>query len=153
MDTIVYFILIVLAIPLFFMWRAIFRRYIKTEKTRIIATWLTTIVSAPVLYACIILLFLSAIEYYPNRDFNKQDWMDNPDRRFELSKDIIKSKMLLGKNYKEVMQILGEVGNDTSSQIMYYYLGYEPTLMNTHPSTLFVEFGDGKVIKVSQHSD
>ncbi len=150
MDSIVYYILIGISAPLFFIWRAIFRKFIKNEITRVIATWVTAIISAVVIYACIIIAYLYVLQYYPNRNFSRNEWISNPEKRYELSEDLIKSKLLIGKTYSEVIQLLGESASDSDSSEIYYNIGYEPILLNTHPSILSIAFKAGRVERVTQ---
>ena len=148
----VYFILIVLAIPTFFIWRRLLKKYIKVDRTRKIATWTATIIATPLIYVGLILLWIFSISYYPNRDFNKQKWFGDEDKRYELSKDIIASKMLIGKTKLQVRQILGdESDNKDSFNVWTFGLGVRPALFNIDDSYLQVEFDSNKVVNVEQH--
>ncbi|MFB9865502.1 hypothetical protein [Rufibacter immobilis] len=73
------------------------------------------------------------------------------EKRYELSADIIDSKMLLGKTKPEVRQLLGDEGNTDLSDHWNYYLGFRPGFANIDPDVLDIEFKDGKVVKVGQH--
>jgi hypothetical protein len=148
----VYFILIALGIPTFFFWRWLFKKYIRVDKTRKIWTWLATILLTPCIYIGIILLWIFSVSYYPNRDFDKQKWFDDKDKRYELSKDIIGSKMLIGKSKVQVRQLLGdEADNKDSLNVWTFGLGIRPELFNIDDSYLQVEFDNEKVINVEQH--
>lgn len=148
----VYFILIFLVIPTYFIWRRLLKKYIKVDRTRKVATWAATIIATPLIYVGLILLCIFSISYYPNRDFNKQKWFDNQDKRYELSKDIITSKMLIGKTKLQVRQILGDEGeNKESFNVWTFGLGVRPKLFNIDDSYLQVEFDSNKVVNVQQH--
>jgi hypothetical protein len=148
----VYFILILLGIPTFFFWRWLFKKYIQADKIRKIAVWAATIISTPLLYVGIGILYIFSVSYYPTHDFDKQRWHTDEDNRYELSDDLIKSKMLIGKTKNEVRQLLGnETKNQDSVNTWYYGLGYRPGLFNIDPSYLEIEFQNNKVSDVEQY--
>jgi hypothetical protein len=91
------------------------------------------------------------INYYPHRDFNKQQWLKNKETRYEYSKDIIESNILIGKTKAQVISILGDAGNLNTDDTWYYGLGYKPELFNIDPSSLAINFKNGKVVNVEQH--
>ena len=78
----VYLILIVLSIPTYLIWRWLLKKYIKVDRTRKIATWTATIIATPLIYVGLILLWIFSISYYPNRDFDKQKWFGDKDKRY-----------------------------------------------------------------------
>jgi hypothetical protein len=148
----VYFIFIILGIPTFFFWRWLFKKYIKSDRTRKIWTWLATIFLTPCIYVGLILVWVFSVSYYPNHDFDKQKWFDNEDKRYELSKDIIESKMLIGKSKAQVRQILGdESENKDSFNVWTFGLGIRPELFNIDDSYLLVDFENDKVVNVEQN--
>jgi hypothetical protein len=147
----VYFILIILGIPTFFVWRWLFKILIQTDRSRKIATWTATIVATPFIYLGLIMLWFLSMSYHPTHDFDKEKWFSNKGKRYELSEDIIGSKMLIGKTKSEVRQLLGDEGNKDESDYWDYYLGFRPGFANIDPDVLDIEFKDGKVVKVGQH--
>jgi hypothetical protein len=147
----VYFFLLIIGIPTFFIWRWLLMKFIKADKKRKIAVWAATIITTPLIYIGIILLWIFSISYYPNRDFDKEKWSANKEKRYELSKNLIEGEILIGKSKTEVRQILGDAGNSDESNYWSYYLGFIPGPFNIDPSVLDIEFKDGKVIKVRQH--
>jgi outer membrane protein assembly factor BamE (lipoprotein component of BamABCDE complex) len=147
----VFFILILLVIPTYYICRWLLKKYIQVEKTRKIASWTTTIIATPIIYFGIILLWLFSMSYHPTNDFDKQKWFANKETRYEISEDIIKNKMLIGKTKSEVRQLLGDEGNNNESNHWDYYLGFRPGIANIDPDVLDIEFKDGKVFKVGQH--
>jgi hypothetical protein len=149
----VYFILIILGIPTFYVWRNVFKRYIKIDKTRKIWTWTATLLLTPCIYVGLIMLLVFSISYYPNRDFDRQKWSDNQDKRYEFSNDIIESKMLIGKSKAQVRQLLGNEGdNKDSFNVWIFGLGIRPELGNIDYSYLQVDFKGGKVVNVEQYN-
>ena len=148
----VYFILIIIAIPAFYFWRWLFKKFIKADKTRKIWTWLATIFLTPCVYVGLILLWIFSISYYPKHDFDRQKWFNEEDKRYELSGDIIYSKMLLGKTRNEVRKILGDNSdNKNSFNVWTFGLGVRPELFNIDDSYLQIEFHNDKVVNVEQH--
>ena len=148
----VYFILIILGIPTFFIWRWLLKKFIKTDKTRKLATWTATIIATPLIYVGLIMLLVFSMSYHPNHDFDKTKWFADKETRYELSEDIIESEMLIGKTKSEVRQLLGDESNTDESDYWSYYLGFRPGITNIDPDVLDIEFKDGKVIKVGQHN-
>ncbi len=104
----VYFILLIIAIPTFFFWRWLLKKYIKVDRTRKIVTWSATLVGTPIIYVGLIMLFMFGITYTPSKDFDKSEWQTDKEGRFQMAGDIISSKMLIGKDTNQVKQMLGE---------------------------------------------
>jgi len=104
----VYFILLIIAIPTFYFWRWLLKRFTKVSTTRRVVTWFATIIMTPIIYSILIIIFIFSLTYEPNRDFNKSQWMGDREGRFQMAKDIIKSKMLIDKDSNQVKQLIGE---------------------------------------------
>lgn len=147
----VYLILIILGIPVFFVWRRIFKNRNMQVRSRRTIVWLVTIITTPLLYGGLAMLLIFIMEYYPKQDFNKKEWL-NKNKRYEYSDDIIDSKMLINKSKNEVRKILGDESNLDTSDTWYYDLGFRPELLNIDPYSLEVDFNNGKVVKVEQHT-
>ena len=146
----VYFILL-LGIPTFFFWHWLLEKLIKNDKTRKVIVWSATIVTALLLYVGLIMLWFLSISYHPSHDFDIERWFSDQEKRYEMSHNIIDSKMLMGKIKSEVWEILGKKENTESSDIRSYYLWFEPGFMNIDPDVLDIEFENGRVIEVRQH--
>lgn len=84
-------------------------------------------------------------------NLTKKKWFADKEQRYEMSEDIIKTKVLLGKTKSEIRQILGDEGNTDESDYWSYYLGFRPGFANIDPDVLDIEFKNGKVIEVRQH--
>lgn len=152
----VYFILAILGAPFYFLFRYLFKKRIANKNKRIIITWATTVIVTPILYALLVASFILISEYYPNRDFNKQEWLANKDTRYEYSKDIIKSKMLIGKTKAQVRAMLGDDVNLEKADSLakgndwYYGLGFRPVFLSIDPDYLLIQFKNGKAVNVEQ---
>ena len=149
-DLAVYIIPLVFGIPVFFFWRWVFRKF-TSARHRLITTWVITIISTPVVYVIIVLGFFLISEYYPDRDFNKNSWQTNKEVRYEYTHDLIKSKILIGKTKKEVLQILGNDADTSQIDELGYDIGYRPEITGIDPSYLIIDFKNGKVDTVIEH--
>ena len=146
----VYFILIILGLPLYFLFRTFFKRLVKNVRIRIVLTWTTTIILSFILYAAIISILFWPDSYYPDRRFDKAKWGTNKDERYEYSKNIIESRILIGKTRSQVKKLLG-IANQSGSDSWVYILGFKPGIGFIDPSALEIDFKNGKVIKVQEY--
>lgn len=147
-DISVYFILTIIGVPIFFIWRWLLRRLAVVEKIRKVFVWSATIITTPLIYCGFIWLMFC---YYPEHNFSKEEWQIDKEKRYEFSENIINSKMLIGKSKEEVKQILGDEGNSNTSDNWSYYIGHIPEVGNIDPNSLCITFKDKKVAKVIQH--
>lgn len=147
----VYIILLILGVPVFFLWRWLLSKFIKGQRIRTAMTWIITSITTPVLYVGIVMLLIFGVSYHPSYSFDKEKWFANKRKRYELSEDIIERKMLLGKTKSEVRQLLGDEGNSNESDHWFYQLGLRPGLFNIDPDVLDIEFSNGKVSSVQQY--
>ncbi|MCD9016722.1 hypothetical protein [Parachryseolinea silvisoli] len=147
----VYFINLALGTPVYFFLRWLLKRFIEVDHRRIQITWIATILLTPLLYISIGIIWILSISYYPSREFNRQQWLNDQEKRFELSKDLIESEVLLGKTKPEIRRLLGDEGNTGQGNHWSYYLGFRPQLLKIDPDVLIVEFRDGIVVRVEQH--
>ena len=147
----VFFILLFLGVPIFFVCRWLLKKFIKIDQKRKIATWVATLIATPFIYFSIIMLWFFCMSYHPAHNFDKVKWFTNKETRYELSEDIIESEMLIGKTKSEVRQILGDENNSDQSEHWSYYLGFRPGFINIDPDVLDIEFEHGRVIRVGQH--
>ena len=93
-----------------------------------------------------------SISYYPKTTFNKQKWDENKEERYKMSKNIIKSEILIGKTKDEVIELLGNDFSTYDENHIAYELGFVPELFNIDPDVLDIYFENGKVVRVSQHN-
>jgi len=76
-----------------------------------------------------------------------------PDTRYELTKDLIDSEILIGKTKAAIIAILGtDIGNETDEDLWYYDIGLVSSTGNIDPDILEISFKNGKVILVTQRS-
>ena len=145
-------IVLILGIPLYFICVRILRKLkVGTENNRKYLALIPTLVLSPLVYVGIIMMWVLAASYYPDRNFDPNEWKSNPEERYEMSKDLIESKRLIGKTRIEVVQILGSETTSHGENHISYELGYVPGMINIDPDYLDIYFENGKVYKVEQH--
>lgn len=145
----VYFILLLIAIPTFLFWKWLFKKYIKANQTRKLATYLATLIATPIIYVGLIALFIFGISYEPDKKFNKSQWLANKEERYLMANDIIEEKMLLGKDTNQVKQIVGTPNwKDNTTQQWTYDMGTGTGGLGFLFHNLIVTFNNNKVTAV-----
>ena len=143
-----FLIMLVLAVILFFLFRRALRRFNRRD----IWSAVCAVIVSPVIYTLIILAVLFYINSASDRVFDRDWWLNNSNKRYEMAGDIINSGMLLGKTKQEVISLLGsdyvDSGNTDVSSIG-YDLGFSSEAMNLPDKMLNIEFDGDKVINVS----
>jgi len=115
---------ILIAIPTFFILQWLLKKVIKVYLYRIITTWILTILLTPVLYVAAVVIFFSILFNEPSRKFDKTSWRSNIDKRFQMSDDIIKSGILIGKDTTQIKDFLGDTNlkyQDSTKQLNWTY--------------------------------
>ncbi|MDO7876301.1 hypothetical protein Q5H93_16270 [Hymenobacter sp. ASUV-10] len=144
-------IALIAAVPLLFRWHRFLRQKTQHKFIAVFGAMFLTAASVSVAYIVAVTAFFAATFYYPDKDFDRNRWLTEREKRFELSEDLIESRILVGKNKAAVKQLLGDEENDEQSNYWRYYLGYRPTIIGIDPDVLDIYFQDGKVVKVEQH--
>jgi hypothetical protein len=91
------------------------------------------------------------LSYYPNRRFEKSRWDLYPEERYELTRDLIKSRLLIGKSRPAVRELLGkDAALLDSTDEWDFDLGYKPEIGNIDPSVLVVIFKNNLVVRAEQ---
>lgn len=137
---------LVLAIPTYFICRLVSRR-IQDTGTRRLTTWLLTIVLTPIIYVGLIVAWVSFASYYPERDFDKENWRTDIEKRYEMTDDLVDNEKLIGKTKEEVKELLGQENVNFDSTLWTYYIGFKPSILGIDPDVLEIEFKDNKVSK------
>ena len=148
----VYFILLFIGVPTYFFWRWLLKKFISVDITRKVMTWSATILLTPLIYLAIVMIWIISVSYYPSHDFDKQKWHDDVEKRYELSEDLIDNEVLLGKTMDEVKRLLGDDYQESARDRWSYYLGFRPQLFCIDPDFLDIDFKNGRVVKVGQHT-
>ena len=146
--------LIAIGIPMYFFWRWLIRRFIKDDNKSKVATWIVTLTTTPVIYSGLFCLFIFWMSYTPGKDFDKQEWLTNREGRFVMAGDIIKSKMLIGKDTVQVKQILGEPGwRGDSARLWTYHMGWGGGFIVSLYHHLNIKLDAGKKVVSVEHSE
>ena len=145
----VYFILLCISIPTYFFWRWFFKKRICDKTKRNISVWVSTIILTPIIYVGLIGIFIFFITREPSSDFDKSKWLTDKERRFSMGDDIVKSKILLGKDTNQVKQLLGQPTWQDSLNISWTYdMGNGGGGLGFLFHNLSVQFDKAKVVKV-----
>lgn len=84
-------ILLIVAIPVYFLTKWILRKSkLGNEKSKKYLAIIPIVVITPLIYAGIITIWILSVSYYPKVDFNEQEWNKNKDEKYKMSNDIIK---------------------------------------------------------------
>lgn len=147
----VYFILLLISIPTYFFWCRVFKNRITDKTKRNVSVWISTIVLTPIIYVGIIGIFIYFITREPSSDFDKLKWLTDKEGRFSMGDDIVKSKMLLGKDTNQVKQLLGQPTWQDSLNVSWTYdMGFGGGFGFLFHN-LSINFDKNKVVKV-EHS-
>jgi len=144
-------ILIGIGIGVFFTSRRFLRKRVTRVSSRKLLTWLPTVLLTPLLFVGFAWVVIFIWTYYPNRDYTQKAWRINPDKRYEYSASIIKSKILIGKSKSQVGEIFGEGEYNAGPDTWKYDLGDEPDILAFSEPFLFIYFENGKVVRVEKH--
>lgn len=144
----VFFLLILITIPLFFIFRWLFKRF-NVEKRRNLYAILATLGTLPVLYLLFVAyVFISVTSPdFEKIPFDQQRWQTDRAERYRMADDIIDSKLLIGKTKEEVIQTLGPTFTNYNDNHTAYYLGVVPSF-SPDPYILNVHFENDKVSRV-----
>ena len=143
-------IILIIAIPTFFILRWILKRFIQNKKTRNLTSIAGTIIITPILYLIFIFAFFSYLFYEPQYDFDKEKWFADRHSRHEMRDDIVESGILKGKSQSEIVEIIGKPESNDSSDLWKYDLGTSGAGFGWQFNYLELTFKDGKVTKVKK---
>lgn len=116
-------IIVLIAIPTFFILGWILKRFIKNKQTRNWTLIAGTVIIAPLLYLVFVLAFFSYLSTEAQYEFNKEKWFADKHSRFEMRDDIIESKILIGKSKSEIIDLIGKPESKDTTELWKYYLG------------------------------
>lgn len=108
-----WYFLLVIIILLYLIINWIVGKFIKKGISKTIVTTVSSIILTPIVYSLFITIFFSFVfyEYHPESKFNAIEWNENKNDRHQMRKDLIESKLLIGKTKNEVIGILGKPEN------------------------------------------
>lgn len=143
-------IILIIAIPTFFIFRWILKRFVQNKKTHNLISIAGTIIVAPILYLVLNFAFFSYLFYEPQFDFDKEKWFADKHSRYKMREDIIESKILEGKSKSEIVEIIGKPESNDSIELWTYDLGMSDAGLGWQFNYLELTFKDGKVINVKE---
>ena len=109
----------------------------------------STVVLTPIIYVGLIGIFIYFITREPSSDFDKSKWLTDKGGRFSMGDDIVKSKILLGKDTNQVKQLLGQpTWQDSLNTSWTYDMGNGGGGLGFLFHNLSVHFDREKVVKV-----
>lgn len=150
----VYFLVLLIAVPLFFLYSWLFKKIIRKDSFRKVITWTATLTTTILVYFGLITLLLYWITYTPTKKFTRQEWSSNKNERFQMADDLIKRKLLINKDSNAVKQLLGSShhGNHNwrsdSANTWLYDMGMGGGGLGFRFHYLLVRFEDGNVATV-----
>ena len=114
-----WYFLLVIIILLYLIINWIVGKFIKKGISKTIITTVSSIILTPIVYSLFVAIFLSFIfyEYHPELKFNSIEWSENKKDRHHMRKDLIESKLLIGKTKNEIVEILGKPANNSKIEI------------------------------------
>lgn len=143
-------IILIIAIPTFFILRWILKRFIEDRKTRNWTSIGGTIIIAPILYVGLVMAFFSYLFYEPQYDFDREKWFADSHERFEMRDDILDSGILKGKSKSEIIEFIGKPESNDSTDLWRYNLGMSGAGFGWQLNHLELTFKNGKVTDVKK---
>jgi len=143
---------LVIVILLYLIINWIVGKFLKKGILKAIITTVSSIVLTPIIYYLFAIIFLSVLfyEYHPELKFNSTEWTENINDRHHMRKNLIESKLLIGKTKKEVLRILGKPKNSVKIEMdtlknWNYFMGSEGHGMGWKFHYLDLYFKNGKI--------
>ena len=147
---------IIIAIPTFFILRRLLKKIIKTDLFRNITTLILTLLLTPLLFFGVVYTFLFILFHEPSRKFDKTSWQSESGKRFQMADDIIKRKILIGKDTTQIKDLLGDTNQkfqDSSKQLHWTYeMGEGGGGLGFLFHSLEINFKNNKTVTI-QHSE
>lgn len=144
---------IILAIPCFFFILWLTGKFIKSKQYKYITAGILTILVTPILYIGVIAIFFSILFHEPTKKFNKSIWLSDPASRYQMSDNIIDSKLLIEKDTNQIKQMLGNpTTRSVSSNSWTYDMGMGGGGLGFLFHSLNITLVNGKATKV-EHSE
>ncbi len=113
-------ILVLLAVPIYLVWRWIFSKKISSSRTNVFVSICTTIITLFIFYfGFIFLLTFGVRDKNLSTKFDSTKWFEEENDRIFMADDIVNSKVFLGKDTSHVRHVLGASDQSTDSSIVY----------------------------------
>ncbi len=142
-------ILLFISIPTYIFFYMLFRNRITDKVKRNLLIWFSTIVFTPLLYAGIFIAFIYFLfSEPPNKAFDQSKWITDNNERFLMGDDIVKNKILIGKDSIQVLQLLGQPNWKNNTDKSWTYNMGMGTGFGFFFNYLAIKFENNKVAKV-----
>ena len=121
--------------------------------------WVSVVLTTPVIYFLVVFALFAILSYSPSRDFSKEAWLNEPNKRVELINDLLKNYEIKGKTREEIIALLGDPLEKSpyfqeSGRDMIYLLGPERgTIFGLDSEWLLLWLDNGLVTKYSLARD
>lgn len=145
----VYLIVLLLALLLFFVWKFIFKKL--KAKRLITYSVIMAVITAPILYIITVACTLLIMMYYPNKDFDREKWFNDKEKRYEYSSSLKDDKLLDNKSKQEIRLYLGEPDYEQENTFI-YYIGYKPRIIGIDPDWLRITFDKESVSTIDEYN-
>jgi len=153
-----WYFLLAIVILLYLIINWLVGKFIKNKALKAFITAVSASFLTPIVYYFFVAIFISILfyEYHPELKFNSTEWTENKDERHHMRKDLIESKLLIGKTKSEVVEILGKPENNIKVEIdtlknWNYYMGSEGHGMGWKFHYLDLHFKNGKVETIKKN--
>ena len=136
--------------------------FVKTIDNRLWLTFTVSIVITPLVYFYGVYPMINIFSnYHHEKYFSKELWQDKPALRYELSSNMIASKILIGQTKKEVSSTLGTyewlswdvIKKNHNPNKWNYALGFEPGAFNSKKECLELTFEHNKVVAIKLYKE
>ena len=136
--------------------------FVKTIDNRLWLTFIVSIVITPLVYFYGVYPMINIFSnYHHEKYFSKELWQDKPALRYELSSNMIASKILIGQTKKEVSSTLGTyewlswdvIKKNHNPNKWNYAMGFEPGAFNSKKECLELTFEHNKVVAIKLYKE
>lgn len=148
---------LVIVILLYLIINWIVGKFIRKGISKTIVTIASSVILTPIVYSIFVAIFFSFIfyEYHPELKFNSIEWSENKKDRHHMRKDLIESKLLIGKTKNEIVGILGKPENNFKIEMdtlksWNYSMGSEGHGMGWKFHNLDLYFKNGKIDSINK---
>jgi len=101
--------------------------YFKTRLFKILFPFLLTCFSGCYIFVMSFFVWEKVSQYYPNRKFNLERWLEKPNKRYEMFGDVL--PQLVGKSIGQIKEILIDgVNVSPDSSCIYIDIGIKPPI-------------------------
>ena len=155
-DTLFYIVLALFTLPSFIVvfaaTRALLHRFWPRQQHPKRVAAALSVVATPFLCVAGGYLALTIYLYYPQREFQKDKWASDVDKRYEMVDNLQGKHLLLGLTPERVATQLGAPTYQSETHWQ-YYIGFKTNLFSIDADALSVEFAQGKVVSYRIHEN